>query len=201
MVNPTENGLSGEKRQQLEAVLRDNPSQMTLQLARQFGVPEVEIIRALPGGRSIALDAGRWEELLRSFEELGQVHVIVTNGATTCEVNGQFGGFSTWGEFFNVQSPSLDLHIRWRELAAAFVVIKPGHLDGNEEPLPEVAAPSNLVGRRVTLSVQFYDRRGESALKVFLNFGGTVSAERAAQAEAIVQRFRKGLPETQTIAK
>jgi putative hemin transport protein len=147
---------------------------MTLQLARQLGVPEVEVIRALPDGRAVELDVGRWEELIRALEGLGTVHVIVSNGGVTCEVNGQFGGFSTWGEFFNVQSKSLDLHIRHAEIAAAFAVEKPGHMDGVN-----------------TLSVQFYDRSGATAFKVFLTFGGPAPAERLAQFAALRQRFRK----------
>src|SRR4051812_10822065 len=114
----------------IRAALRAAPSQMTLQLSRQLGVPEVEVIRAMPDGRSVELDAARWEEMLRSLETVGTVHVIVSNGAVTCETTGAFGGFSVWGEFFNVQSGSLDLHIRFRELAAVFAVEKPGHTDG-----------------------------------------------------------------------
>jgi putative heme iron utilization protein len=82
--------------------LERNPGAMTMQLAHELGVPEAEVVGALPGGRAVELDAGRWEEIVRSFEALGQVHVIVSNGATTIEAVGQFGGFSTWGEFFNV---------------------------------------------------------------------------------------------------
>jgi putative hemin transport protein len=101
---------------------------MTLQLARDLGVPEVEVIRAFPPERVAELDVARWEELLRSLEALGLVRVLVSNGANTIEVDGQFGGFSTAGEFFNVQTETLDLHIRWRQLAAVFAVKKPGHL-------------------------------------------------------------------------
>src|SRR5438477_9851109 len=95
--------LSVELRTRIEAALRDSPSQMTLQLARSLGVPECEVIRAFPEGRAVELDVSRWDEMLRGLEELGKVHVIVSNGAATCEANGQFGGFSVWGEFFNVQ--------------------------------------------------------------------------------------------------
>ena len=35
---------------------------MTLQLARDLGVPEVEVIRALPDDRAVELDATRWED-------------------------------------------------------------------------------------------------------------------------------------------
>src|SRR4051812_48539476 len=108
--------LSTEKRTEVEAALREQPTAMTMQLARKLGVPEAEVVRAMPDGRSVELNVTRWQELFDAFVELGQVHVIVSNGSVTCEVVGEFAGFSNWGEFFNVQSPSLDLHIRFERL-------------------------------------------------------------------------------------
>ena len=55
------------------------------------------------------------------------------------------------------------MNIRWRELAAAFAVEKPGHMDG-----------------MTTRSFQFFDQPGAAAFKVFLNFGGPLSPEREA---------------------
>jgi putative heme iron utilization protein len=151
-----------------------NPRAMTMQLARELGVPEADVIRALPDGRAVELDIGRWEEMIRGLEALGQVHVIVSNASTTLEAVGRFGNFSTWGEFFNVQT-KLDMHIRWPQLGAAFAVEKPGHLDG----VP-------------TLSVQFYDTAGQSAFKVFLTFGRAApSPEVRARFEEYCDRFRK----------
>jgi putative heme iron utilization protein len=165
--------LSPEKFAEVRSVVTANPTAMTLQLARHLDVPECEIIRAIPDGRSVELDIKRWQELFESFTELGQVTVIVSNGSVTCEVNGEFGAFSTWGEFFNVQTSSLDLHIRYEQLGSVFAVEKPGHLDG---------------GR--TLSVQFFDVRGDSALKVFLNFGGKPTKEREEWFAGVRKRFR-----------
>ena len=151
-----------------------NRSKMTLVLAHELGVPEVEVIRALPDDLSVELDVTRWESLVRSFEALGQVHVIASNGSVTLECIGEFGNFSTWGDFFNVQTKSLDMHIRFRELAAAFAVTKPGHMDGVN-----------------TLSFQFFDHGGASAFKVFLTFGGNPpTAERIAAFTDIRDRFR-----------
>jgi len=99
------------------------------------------------------LDIARWEELLCSFEVFGSVRVLVSNGVATIEVDGQFGGFSTAGEFFNVQTDTLDMHIRWEQLGAAFAVEKPGHMDG-----------------MATRSFQFFDRTGAAAFKILLNF-------------------------------
>jgi putative hemin transport protein len=162
-------------RERIRAALQQNPRQMTMQLARELGVPEAEVIRALPADRAVELDISRWEELIRSLEALGKVHVLVSNGAATLEAIGQFGRFSTWGEFFNVQTKSLDMHIRWPQLGSAFAVEKPGHLDGVN-----------------TLSVQFYDQAGSAAFKVFLTFGGSAPApERVAQFVQIREQFRK----------
>lgn len=167
--------MSDTKRAEIRAALAADPMEMTLQLSKRFGVPEVEIIRELPDGRAVELDVSRWQELFTAFEELGDVHVIVSNAVTTCEVVGSFGGFSTWGEFFNVQSGSLDLHIRFARLGSAWAVEKPSHMDG---------------GR--TLSVQFYDADGHAALKVFVNFSGKPTPRRLEQFEAIRGRFRLG---------
>jgi putative heme iron utilization protein len=145
----------------LREAIRQQPGRMTLQLAREFGVPEVEVVRAFPDDRAAELDPTRWEDLIRRFEPLGPVRVLVSNGATTMEGVGQFGGFSTTDEFFNVQTESLDLHIRWQELTAAFAVEKPGHMDG-----------------QATYSFQFFDRRGHAAFKVFLNFGDPLAPKR-----------------------
>lgn len=161
------------RRTRIESALAANPRAMTMQLARDLGVPEVEVVRAFPDKRAIELDITRWEELIRGLEAFGKVHVIVSNGAATCECIGQFGGFSTWGEFFNVQSKSLDMHIRWPQLGAVFAVEKPSHMDGVS-----------------THSVQFFDKTGAAAFKVFLSFGGSpLPPEKAVLLGSLRERF------------
>ena len=166
--------LSAEKLAEVRAALAENPGGMTMQLARQLGVPEAEIIRELPDGRSVELAIARWEELFTAFADLGKVHVIVTNGSVTCETVGEFGGFSTWGEFFNVQSGTLDLHIRFARIASIWAVEKPSHTDSTR-----------------TLSVQVYDTDGAAALKAFIVFAGKPSEKRLGQFTEIKARFRK----------
>lgn len=146
---------------------------MTVQLARELGVPEVHVIRAQPAEFVQELDLSRWEELLREFEKLGRVHVIVTNGSVTLEAFGQFGNFSTFGEYVNVQTKDLDMHIRHATLAAVFAVQKPGHLDGVN-----------------TLSFQFFNQDGAAAFKVFLSFGGSAPPpEKVRQFDEIRRAF------------
>ena len=166
--------ISDEKIEAIRAALRDHPGEMTMQLAKRLEVPEAEVIRRLPDGRSVELDLTRWQELFTAFEPIGSVHVIVSNGAVTCETVGEFGGFSVWDEFFNVQSKTLDMHIRYRNLGSAFAVEKPSHMDG---------------GR--TLSIQFFDHAGSAAMKVFLNFAGKPKPERQTAFEELRAKFRK----------
>ena len=163
-----------DKKAILEAYNRDR-SQMTLMLAHQLKINEVEIVRALEDDVTHELDFSRWEEIIRAFEPLGNVHVIVSNGATTIEVSGQFGKFTNSDGFLNVRTQSLDMHIRSWELASVFAFRKPSHLDGHE-----------------TLSFQFFDRRGNAAFKVFLNFGGKAPAsELVTTYNTLIEKFKK----------
>lgn len=163
-----------QRRDRITAAIESNPRQMTLQIARDLGVPELEVIRALPKERVVELDISQWEQIIRSFESLGRVHVIVSNASATLEAFGQFGKFSTLGDYFNVQTASLDMHIRYQSLAAVFAIEKPGHMDGVN-----------------TLSFQFFSEDGNSAMKLFLTFGSKApSAERIAQFQEIRDRFQ-----------
>ena len=153
----------------------EDRSQMTLMLALQLQIPEVDILRSLEGDVAFELDFSRWEEIIRAFEELGDVTVIVSNGSTTIESFGQFGGFNNAHGFLNVRSKSLDMHIRGWELASAFAFRKPSHLDKHE-----------------SLSFQFFDKRGSSAFKVFLNFGGKDPAPEMIQTyNELIEQFKK----------
>ena len=163
-----------DTRERIRAAIRENPNQLTMLLARQLGVPEVEVVRAFPDDRAVELDAQLWEELIRRLEAFGKVQVIVSNGGATLEANGEFGGFSTTGDFFNVQTASLDMHVRWRQIGAVFAVEKPGHLGGKK-----------------TLSFQFFDRSGHAAFKVFLGFGGGLPPDKAERFLQVRDAFRK----------
>ncbi len=142
-------------REGIAQTLAANPRKMTSQLARELGIPEVEVIRALPADQVTEMDASRWMELIERFPDFGKTHVIVNSPSATLEVNGEFGKFSRWMGYFNVQTPSLDMHIREDGVASVFAVAKLSHMDG----VP-------------VLSFQFYGPQGHSAFKVFLSFGG-----------------------------
>lgn len=163
------------ERDRIRTAFAANPRKMTLQLCRELGVCEEAVIRALPDGSATELDVSRFEELVRAFEPLGNVHVIVSNSACTMESFGTFGNFSTFGDYFNVQTKTIDMHVRAGQIGSIFAVEKPGHMDGVN-----------------TLSFQFYDRAGSAAFKVFLTFGGsTPKPQRVEQFNDLRDRFRR----------
>jgi putative hemin transport protein len=139
---------------------QNKPKAMTMVAARELGIAEAEVIRHLPNDRSLELVSTRFKEMMEQLAEYEKVHVIVSNGATTIEAFGKFGNFSTMGPFFNVQTKTLDMHIRPDQIGSVFAVEKPGHLDGV-----------------TTLSIQFYDVKGSSAFKVFLTFGEQIPSD------------------------
>jgi putative hemin transport protein len=136
------------------AYFQEKPNAMTSLAARELGVPEAEVVRQLPDNRATELRADRFAEMVDALQAFGKVYVIVSNTVTTIESFGVFGGISKSGEYFNVQSDSLDMHIRYEQLGSVFAVEKPSHMSG----VP-------------TLSFQFFDRNGASAFKAFLTFG------------------------------
>jgi len=138
----------------------EHPHGMTLVAARELGLKESDVLRHLPTGSVRELDSRDPRAMIEALARFGRVHVIVSNGSTTIEAHGEFGNFSTWGGFFNVQTKSLDMHIKHEQIEAVFAVEKPGHLDGVS-----------------TLSFQFYDNTGGSSFKVFLTFGGKAPSE------------------------
>jgi len=175
MNNQTQESTEASLQVRIHEALKVDPNKMTSQLARELNVAEGEVVRHLPENRSVELDLARWEELIRKFEALGKVHVIVNTGVVVLEAFGQFGNFSKTGPFFNVQTSSLDMHIRYGEFGSIFTVEKPSHMDGVN-----------------TLSVQFYTKAGHSAFKVFLTFGSKAPPpERIEQFNAIRDGFRK----------
>ena len=164
----------GSMAQRIAESFQRHPRQMTPLVAEKLGVTEAQVIRHLPNAASTELDPARWEEILRSFESFGTVYVIVNSGTVAIEVEGRFGGFSRSGIYFNVQSGSLDMHIRHERLGEIFAVEKTSHMDG----IP-------------TLSVQLFEKTGRSALKIFFSFGGSPpSGEIRESFDRLVDTFR-----------
>jgi len=104
---------------------------------------------------------------------MGKLFVLVSSGAAVLETDGEFGGFSEAMGYLNVQTDSLDMHIRQSQIKHVFALIKPSHF--------------NTV---TTYSFQFYDPKGNSGFKVFLNFGDGANESRTQRFLEMRDEFR-----------
>ncbi|HMV30338.1 MAG TPA: hypothetical protein PKE23_13180, partial [Anaerolineales bacterium] len=57
---------ANERNQAIREAYNQDRSQMTLMLAHQLRIPEVDILRALEGDTARELDFARWEEIIRA---------------------------------------------------------------------------------------------------------------------------------------
>ena len=145
--------------------------------ARQFAVPERDVVDALIGTWPITrMRDGAFHALVESFPSLGTMRVFVRSRAAVIESVGEFGGFSEMGPFFNVQTDTLDMHILHAEIASIYAVQKVGH-------------DSDFV----THSFQFFDKQGDAAFKAYLweDFP-QVPQHRVKSFHELVQRFAAG---------
>lgn len=167
-----EQSVSADLKQQVARYLEKDPRAMTILMARELRVPESEIVRAFPDEFVSELQVGgeRTIDLIRAFEALGRVHVIASNSGCTLEAYGFFGGYSLTGPFFNVQTDTLDMHIRHQQIASAFTLIKPSHQDG-----------------QTTYSIQLFDGDGRAVFKVFVY--KSVTERDGAEIEAAVAKW------------
>lgn len=124
---------------------------MTVEVARKLEIPERDVLRAQEGQTCWELRADTFEGIMNELPSLGKCHVFCSNRYAVLECWGQFGGYSLAGPYFNVQTDTLDMHIRHEGISAIFCLDKPGHLD-----------------RRITHSIQFYDPDGAAIFKIFL---------------------------------
>jgi len=159
-----------EIKTKIAEILAKSPWEMTPVIARQVGVPEIEVLRNFPGDAVVELDASKVQEIIRALADLGRVHVIASNEGCTLEAYGEFGGFSVTGPFFNVQTKTLDMHIRHMALKGVFAMIKPSHQDGQQ-----------------TFSIQFFTERGSAAFKVFLY--KSVSEAQGGEVDAAIAKW------------
>jgi len=65
--------------ERIRAAVEKNPRKMTLQMARDLGVPEVEVIRAFPADRVMELDIARWQELLENFRSCPAMFAVLSS--------------------------------------------------------------------------------------------------------------------------
>lgn len=166
------------KEEEIREWFRKDPSRMTMVASRHFEVPEGEVINALIKEWPItALAAESFEDIMNALKAVGLVRIFVRSRAAVMECDGNLGEakFSKSGPFFNVDGGGLDMHIMPAEIRSVYAVEKKSHMNPEDH----------------TYSLQFFDKQGDSALKIFLwqDFPKTPKAAVDAYRE-IVEKYK-----------
>ena len=140
-----------ELREKVAGKLAANPGVKTGMMADSLGVPEADILRAMPPGHATELLIKDMAAFIPGLEKLGLVYFVTRNGGCVCEIRGRFGGFSRSGPFLNVNGDGLHLHVRPDRIATVFHVNPPS--SGDKPAWP---------------SLQFFLADGSMTFKVFL---------------------------------
>ena len=128
---------------------------MTMVASRHFEVPEESVIQSLVGEWPLTeLRAESFKEIMQELQKVGLVRIFVRSHAAVMECDGNLGEarFSNTGPFFNIDGGGLDMHIMHKEITKAYALEKKSHMNPEDN----------------TYSIQFYDRFGNSALKLFI---------------------------------
>lgn len=143
------------KSEEIREWFRADPSRMTMVASRHFKVPEAEVVEALVNEWPITkLSAEAFRDIMEGLKQVGLVRIFVRSRAAVMECDGNLGEakFSNSGQFFNIDGGGLDMHIMPAEIHQAFAIEKKSHMNPNDH----------------TYSIQFFDKQGDSALKIFL---------------------------------
>ena len=147
--------VESPKAEEIREWFTKDPSRMTMVASRHFQVPEAEVIGALVGQWPISqLREDSFREIMDALKAVGLVRIFVRSKAAVMECDGNLGeaSYSNSGPFFNVDGGGLDMHIMPAEIASVFAVEKKSHMNPEDH----------------TYSIQFFDKNGDSAFKVFL---------------------------------
>lgn len=139
---------TGSLREKVAAKLAANPGLKTGMLADSLGVPEADVLRAMPDGHAHELQVADMDRFIEGLAALGRIYFVTRNEGCVTEIKERFGGFSRSGPFLNVDGEALHLHLRTDRIAAVFHVT------------PETPTPMP--------SLQFFADSGAMVFKVFL---------------------------------
>jgi len=137
-------------RQPLAARLALNPDGVLEQIAREYGVSTLEVVRSLPPDHRTIFGGERMEEILADITAWGDIVFIVHTRDIVLECKGPLPPGSLARGYFNLHGESpIGGHIRAESCASIAFVSRP------------------FMGRP-SCSVQFFNGDGEAMFKIFV---------------------------------
>lgn len=131
--------------------LKESKTPYTAFIARDLGIPERDIFRALPKEDCTELDIKRLREIMNELGKCALVLLIVKSGGAVLEVESNLSEQSESRGYYNITGNNAHMHIMLDCMDTVFAV--------HREPSPQ---------KPMAYSIQFFDTEGKAALKIFL---------------------------------
>ncbi len=141
---------------------KEQPKLRAVNLADQLGVSEAELLSANDKATRLTED---WEGIFKAVESLGYVMALTRNKSVVHERKGEYHNISFEGHVGLVLDPNIDLRIFQNRFGFVFAV--------------PVESP-----RGTLYSIQFFDKKGLAAHKIYL-----MNEEHISDYDALVQQF------------
>jgi len=158
--------------------LKEAKTPYTAFIARDLGIPERDLFRALPEEQCTELECENLSEILSELAACKTVFLIVKSGGAVLEVESTVSGTAFSKGYCNVMGKPAHIHIIPDAIDAAFAV----HREPNTR-------------KPMKFSLQFFDAGGRPALKVYLTQDKDAKRYREADRTAfdrIRKNYRKG---------
>ncbi len=138
-------------RETILKALKESKTPYTAFIARDLGIPERDIFKALPSEECTELNIKKLPEIMTELSKCKSVFLIVKSGGAVLEVESNFTKQSESKGYYNIMGDNAHMHIMLDGMDTVFAV----HRE------PESQKP-------MVYSIQFFDHNGNPALKVFL---------------------------------
>jgi putative heme utilization carrier protein HutX len=171
--------MTESERTRILEALRTAKTPFTAQIARDLGIPERDLFRALPEKECTELSASRTRDILKALGECERVYLIVKSEAAVLEAESSIAEQREAGGYYNLMGNSVHAHVNTEAAGSVFAVHRN---TGTSDPM--------------AYSLQFFGMSGNAVLKIYLVRDETQKRYRNADLELfsrICSRFHAGM--------
>ena len=138
-----------EERPPLAARVAASPGDLLEQIAREYGVSTLEVVRNLPAEQGTVVSGETFAEIMQEITTWGEILFLIHNADIVLECTGTLPAGSFGHGYFNIHGDSpIGGHIK-ADNCKAIAFIARG-------------------AKRISMSIQFYNAAGDAMFKIFV---------------------------------
>lgn len=138
-----------EERPSLASRVASSPGELLEQIARDYGVSTLEVVRNLPAEQATVVSGEAFADIMQEITSWGEILFLIHNADIVLECTGRLPVGSFAHGYFNIHGDSpIGGHIKADNCKSVAFVVR------------------GL--KRVGMSIQFYNAAGEAMFKIFV---------------------------------